>query len=130
LTEVMGGEMAGFDATSLTAAEASAIHEAHAALVADLREPPSAAELARSARMGLRRFLQAFETLHGASPDRALRMARLTEARRLLETEELSMKEIAWRVGYSHVSNFVAAFSSHFGQPPRRFSRRVRTARS
>ena len=120
----MGGETARLDATSLSAAEISAVHQAHAALLADLREPPSASELAKGARMGLRRFLQAFEALHGASPDRALRLARLTEARRLLEGYPLPMKEIAWRVGYSHASNFATAFSAEFGEPPRGFQRR------
>jgi AraC-like DNA-binding protein len=124
LTEVLGAEMDGFDASTLTSAEAATVRDAHEALLRDLREPPSAAELAKAARMGLRRFLRAFEALHGASPDRALRLARLAEARRLIETGELPMKEIAWRVGYAHASNFVAAFSAEFGVPPRRFQRR------
>ena len=123
LTEVLGAEMRGFDIASLTDAETAALHDARRALVADLREPPSAAELAKGARMGLRRFLNAFEALHGASPDRALRLARLSEARRLLEAGDFPMKEIAWRVGYAHVSNFSAAFTAEFGAPPRRFSR-------
>jgi len=124
LTEVLGAEMEGFDPSTLTLAEAETVRDAHEALVRDLRDPPSAAELAKAARMGLRRFLNAFEALHGASPDRALRLARLSEARRLLEAGELPMKEIAWRVGYAHASNFVAAFSAEFGVPPRRFQRR------
>jgi len=124
LTEVLGAEADGFDSSTLSPAEAAAVRAAHETLVSDLREPPSAAELAKTARMGLRRFLQAFEALHGASPDRALRLARLVEARRLLEAGELPMKEIAWRVGYAHASNFVTAFSAEFGEPPRRFSRR------
>ncbi|MCR5873049.1 AraC family transcriptional regulator [Phenylobacterium sp. J426] len=123
LTEVLGAEMRGFDVASLTAAETTALREARNALVADLRDPPSAAELAKAARMGLRRFLNAFEAVHGASPDRALRLARLAEARRLLEVGDLPMKAIAWRVGYAHVSNFVAAFAAEYGAPPRRFSR-------
>lgn len=128
LTEVVGAEMGGFDAATLTGAEASAVREAHAALLGDLRDPPSAAELAKAARMGLRRFLQAFEAVHGASPDRALRLARLAEARRLLEAGELAMKQIAWQVGYAHVSNFVAAFAEQYGAPPRRFARRALAA--
>lgn len=124
LTEVLGAEVGGVDAASLTLAEAAAVRAAREDLVRDLREPPSAAELAKAARMGLRRFLHAFEAVHGATPDRALRLARLAEARRLLETGELPMKEIAWRVGYAHASNFVAAFAAEFGAPPRRFQRR------
>lgn len=124
LTEVLGAEMAAFDAATLTTAESAAVRRAHEALVSDLREPPSAAELARTAGMGLRRFLHAFEALHGASPDRTLRLARLAEGRRLLEAGELPLKEIAWRVGYAHASNFIAAFAAEFGEPPRRFQRR------
>lgn len=125
LTEVLGAEMTAFDASTLTSAETAAVHGAREALVRDLRDPPSAAELAKAARMGLRRFLNAFEALHGASPDRALRLARLSEARRLVETGDLPMKEIAWRVGYAHASNFVSAFAAEYGAPPRRFRRTV-----
>lgn len=122
LSEVVGAEAQTGEA--LTRREQDALRDARADLLRELREPPSASELARQAGMDLRRFLRAFETLHGASPAQLVRRKRLEEARRLLEAGELSLKEIAWRVGYGHVNNFIAAFADEFGQPPRRFQRR------
>jgi AraC-like DNA-binding protein len=110
-------------ATALADAETAAVRAARGRLLADLRDPPPAAALAAAAGMGLRRFLRAFEAQHGASPAQLLRLERLNRARQLLETGEASLKQIAWQVGYGHVSNFVAAFSEHYGAPPRRFSR-------
>lgn len=123
LTEVVGATAAA-PAGNVAARDAAVVRDARVAILSNLREPPSAAELAKAAGMGLRRFLRAFEDVHGATPAQLLRQERLAEARRLLEVGDAPLKEIAWRVGYAHVSNFVAAFTAEFGAPPRRFSRR------
>jgi len=39
-------------------------------------------------------------------------------AYRLLASGELSVKQVAWRAGYAHVSNFSLAFTRRFGHPP------------
>jgi AraC-like DNA-binding protein len=128
LTEIVGPELAEpagpAPCAALSAREEAAVRAARARLLADLRDAPSAAELARIADVSLRRFLRTFEALHGASPAQLLRAERLNRARQMLEAGELPMKEIAWQVGYSHVSNFVTAFAEHYGAPPRRFARR------
>jgi transcriptional regulator GlxA family with amidase domain len=107
----------------LTAPEEAAVRAARGHLVADLRDAPSAVTLAEASGIGLRRFLRAFETLHGESPAQALRVERLNQARQMLEAGELAIKEVAWRVGYNHVSNFATAFADQFGRPPRQFLR-------
>jgi AraC-like DNA-binding protein len=127
LTEVVSAEAIdpaeAAEAPSLSTREADAVRAAAGRLLEDLRESPSAATLAEAAGIGLRRFLRAFEAIHGASPAQLLRRARLAEGRRLIERGGLPLKAVAWQVGYAHVSNFVAAFSEQYGAPPRRFSR-------
>ncbi|THD80685.1 MAG: AraC family transcriptional regulator [Phenylobacterium sp.] len=130
LTEMVEGELAevpevaeAAEAPPLSPREELAVRAAAERLLADLRDTPSAASLAEAAEIGLRRFLRAFEAIHGASPAQLLRRERLVEGRRLLEQGGMPLKAIAWQVGYGHVSNFVAAFSEHYGAPPRRFSR-------
>lgn len=107
----------------LSPREARAVRIAADRLTADLRDAPSAAMLAAAAEMGFRRFLRAFEAIHGVSPAQLLRRERLAEGLRLIEKGGLPLKAIAWQVGYGHVSNFVAAFSEQYGAPPRRFAR-------
>jgi AraC-like DNA-binding protein len=50
-----------------------------------------------------------------------LRDVRLTEARRLLRQSSCSMKEIAFRVGFRHPSQFTRAFSGTCGVPPSQY---------
>src|SRR5262245_1527426 len=50
-----------------------------------------------------------------------LREVRLREARRLLCESACSMKEIAFRVGFRHASQFTRAFVSQYGVPPSEF---------
>lgn len=125
LTEMVEAELAEeeAEAPALSIAEESAVRAAHDSLLADLRDAPSAASLALAAGVPLRRFLRAFEAMHGGSPAQVLRRARLAEGRRLIEAGGLPLKAIAWQVGYQHVSNFTAAFAEQYGAPPRRFAR-------
>ena len=44
-------------------------------------------------------------------------------ARLALESDAASIKVIAHRVGYTHVSNFTAAFGRRYGMPPQRYQR-------
>ena len=39
----------------------------------------------------------------------------------LLETEDVPIKDIAFRVGYRHVTNFITAFTARYGAPPRQY---------
>ena len=55
-----------------------------------------------------------------------LRDVRLREARRLLRESSSSMKEIAFRVGFRHPSQFTRAFSSRCGLSPTEY--RIRAA--
>ncbi len=55
-----------------------------------------------------------------------LREARLGEARRLLRDSACSMKEIAFRVGFRHPSQFTRAFTMDSGMSPSQY--RVRAA--
>jgi AraC-like DNA-binding protein len=50
-----------------------------------------------------------------------LRDVRLREARRLLRESSCSMKEIAFRVGFRHPSQFTRVFSSKYGVSPTQY---------
>jgi len=50
-----------------------------------------------------------------------LRDVRLREARRLLRDSSFSMKEIAFRVGFRHPSQFTRAFKESCGRSPSQF---------
>jgi len=73
--------------------------------------------------LSLKCLLHGFKEMYGETPVQLLRRERLSLARRLVEEDRLPLKEVAWRVGYHHVTNFVNAFSAEYGVPPRRMGR-------
>ena len=106
---------------NLSPRERGAVREAHTRLLADMRAPPTLGELAEAVGLPERRLSAGFRLEFGTGPFEALRDHRLEHARQALEQGATSLKEIAFRVGYNHVSNFVSAFRIRYGAPPRQF---------
>jgi AraC-like DNA-binding protein len=90
-------------------------------LLADMRRPPSLGELAEATGLSEKRLNACFREVFGTTVFETLRNHRLEHARQALEESALPLKEIAWRVGYGNVSNFVHAFRARYGKPPRQF---------
>lgn len=88
-----------------------------------LTSPLQIEDIARQVGLSQRRLAEAFRDLFGASPFQCLTQWRLDAARDLLEQGDLSVKQIAYSMGYAHVSSFTQAFVRQFGRPPRARSR-------
>ena len=65
----------------------------------------------------------------GARLGRWLAERRLQRAARLLADSNISVKEVAYAVGYKHPSSFVRAFERHFQQAPGQFQQQMLTKR-
>lgn len=80
--------------------------------------PPTIAQLAQ--RVGLNRndLTAGFKKTFGLTPHAYGHMARMEEAERLLRTGELSISEVARRIGYEGFSSFTRAYHAHFGRAP------------
>ena len=107
----------------LSARERDAIEGARSRLLADMANPPGLTELAAEAGLGAKALNAGFRSLYGRTVYEVLRDERLDHARMAIEAGGLTIREIAARVGYGHVSNFTSAFSRRFGAPPRRFQK-------
>lgn len=66
-------------------------------------------------------FARNFEQALGQTPMRYLTEWRMTLARDFLRMDELSITEIAQRVGYGSPNAFAATFQRHHGRPPGRW---------
>lgn len=99
------------------ARELDAAHEARRRLLADLRQPPAADDLARALGLHTRRLDQAFKRAFGLSMARCLQEARLTQGRELILNGGLSVSEAAWHVGYAP-AHFSVAFRRRFNASP------------
>lgn len=94
------------------------ILQARALLLRDLREPPTLVELAMQVGISARKLSQGFKDIYGKGPFSILKDYRLEQARVALQEDAVNLKQIAWQVGYSHTSNFSAAYKEHFGVAP------------
>ncbi|HEX2842725.1 AraC family transcriptional regulator [Hyphomicrobium sp.] len=98
---------------------AIAIREMHA----DPARAWTVEELAKKAAFSRSAFFDRFSGAVGVPPMEYLLGWRMTLAKDLLRQQEISLAEVAERVGYSSASTFSTAFSRFVGEPPSRFAR-------
>lgn len=82
------------------------------------------AKLAERLGVGERHLVRLFSVHLGASPTQVARTARLQRAKRLLDTTDLSMAEIALTAGFGSLRRFNATFSEMYGRRPTDMRRR------
>lgn len=87
-------------------------------MLADIAHPPRIEDVALAVGLSQRRLNEVFREVFEASPLQCMVRWRLDLARQLLASGELSVKQVAHRLGYAHVSNFSLAFTRRFGHPP------------
>jgi AraC-like DNA-binding protein len=68
-------------------------------------------------------FFDRFTGAVGVPPMEYLLGWRMAIAKDLLRQQDISLADVAERVGYSSASTFSTAFSRYVGQPPSRFAR-------
>jgi len=81
------------------------------------------AELAKSAALSRSAFFERFTRTLGMAPMEYLLAWRMAVAKDLLRNQQLSVGDVAERIGYGSASTFSTAFSRHVGQPPGRYAR-------
>lgn len=84
-------------------------------------EPITVDDMARTAKYSRFHFTRLFQQAIGVSPGRFLTAVRIQEAKKLLLSTSLSVKEITGRVGYSSVGTFSTRFKENVGLSPRAY---------
>ncbi|MBG6091017.1 GlxA family transcriptional regulator [Actinomadura viridis] len=95
-----------------------------------LDRPLTVGELARRARMSPRTFARRFAATTGTTPLRWLLDQRLTQARRLLESTDLPVDQVARRSGLGSAANLRRHFTPKVGVPPSDYRRTFRAGPS
>ena len=113
----LAGRLAGAADNELPEAEVVRIYRARELLLADLRNPPTIAELARLTGTNARKLSLGFRALYGQPPFAYLKAYRLEQALAALRRGERSVQAIAAEVGY-RPAHLAAAFHRRFGRPP------------
>ncbi len=84
-------------------------------------EPHPLADLARVAGLSRYHFLRTFKRVTGVTPHQWLLRARLREAAERLVASRDPVTDIALRVGFEDLSNFIRSFRAEFGMSPSRY---------
>ena len=88
-----------------------------------LFEPLSVETVAASVSLSPSHFSRLFKARTGYSPHEYIVLRRIDEAKSLLHTTSLSVKQIAFRVGYHSEVNFISSFTAKTGISPAVFRR-------
>ncbi|MCB9283575.1 MAG: response regulator [Lewinellaceae bacterium] len=75
-------------------------------------------QLCQKIGMSRSQLFRKMTTLIQTSPSDFIRSYRLEKAKKLLETTELNVSEVAWQVGYKDLAHFSRSFQEAFGVPP------------
>ena len=94
-----------------------------------LDEPLALTDLARHAGMSLRTFARRFNDEVGLSPGRWLIQQRITRARDLLEASDLSVDQIAGRVGFATGASLRQHLHAAIGVSPQAYRRTFQETR-
>lgn len=85
----------------------------------------SVRQIAEQVCLSTSHFSRLFRSATGFSPHEYIMLHRIDEAKALLQSTSLSVKEIAFRVGYRSEVNFIIAFTDKTGLSPTQFRQNI-----
>jgi len=106
---------------TLNPKEIEQVYEARAILENNCLDPPSIVKLAQKIGLDRMKLQQGFREVFNVTPLQYLQNYRLDLARILLEDKDLTVSNVAHRIGYSNVSYFSRAFKRRFGITPGKY---------
>jgi AraC-like DNA-binding protein len=104
---------------SLLSRDRRRVHEARDYLSQHYASPPTIPQLARMVGMNQTKLKAAFKQLLNVTIYEYVLQRRMGVAAQMLVEAELSVAEIAYRVGYEYPANFSSAFKRYYGRLPR-----------
>ena len=90
---------------------------------ARLASPPAVGELAQACGMSAGAFIRWFKAETGTTPSEVMTQRRVTEASRLLRYTDLSVEQVAAKLGYANRYHFSRVFARVAGCGPATFRR-------
>lgn len=107
-----------YDKVNLNANDIDLIYIAKDLLLENIDDAPTLPQLAKLTGISLLKLKAGFKRVYGISVHSYLQQYRIEKAKYLIENKRLNVSEIAWRVGYTNVSHFIAAYRKRYGVNP------------
>lgn len=105
----------------LTSSDIRAIQKAHDILSRDFNNPPSIGALSKMVFLNEQKLKAGFSKQYHMSIGEYTNHLRMTIAANLLSTTDLSIEDIATKVGYNYSANFSKMFKKTYGKTPLNF---------
>lgn len=112
------GQLAMLNNQEVTDLERSKLDLAKDILINNLDNPPSLNELSREIGLNTFKLKKEFKEYFGLPVFKYLQNERLTRAYELIRSQQFTIQEAAWNVGYDSLSSFSNAFEKKFGYRP------------
>ena len=112
------GQLASLETKKIKSPEREKLAQAKVILSQNLDNPPSLNELAKQIGLNTFKLKKEFKELFGVPVFKYLQNERLTSAHKLIRSQEATVQEAAWHVGYDSLSSFSNAFEKKFGYRP------------
>ena len=116
--EILIGENRRF---KLTASDANAIQKAYEILTEEACNPPTIKSLSKRVFLNEQKLKAGFSAKYHMSIGEYTNSLRMAMAENLLSTTDLSIEEIAKKIGYNYSGNFVKMFKKVHGKTPLAF---------
>lgn len=97
------------------------IKQAKEYLLKHMDAPPSLKELAKVAALNEYQLKMGFKEIYGNTVYGFLLDHKLDQSRILLDAGKLQVSEVAYQIGYTNPSHFIAAFKRKFGITPKKY---------
>lgn len=103
-------------------ADVEKLYVVRAAILADLREPPKLADLAKMIAMSETKMTTLFKQVFGDSIYNYYQKVRMGEAAFLLRQSGYSVSEVGYQLGFTNLSHFSRLFKKHYDLTPKKYS--------
>lgn len=90
-------------------------------LLKNMETPPTLKELAKTAGLNEYQLKVGFKEIYGNTVFGFLLDHKLDHSRVLLDTHRYQVNEVAYQIGYTNPSHFIAAFRKKFGVTPKKY---------
>lgn len=104
---------------TLDAYDKEKIYQAKHLLLEAMHNPPSLAQLAKRVHLNEQKLKMGFKQVFSMSPYQLLLKYKMQQAKKMLESGEFNINEVARMSGYKFANNFTNAFYKEFGVLPK-----------
>lgn len=90
-------------------------------LIERMTDPPTIPALAKEVGLNEYRLKEGFKNIYSTTVFKYLNDYRLDVARQALDDNNMKVNEVAYHIGYTNPSHFIAAFRKKFGVTPKKY---------